>query len=155
GINAHGDLLEWPWQGWPMSRMQSILTGLATLVAVMLVALSIDFGRVVGSARALQATPVILAVVLLAGNYLLAFLRFEWPLGALGVSMDRRTSAYAFALGNLASPFLLNIIGQSLTRAVVLQSSGVPMSATVAATYLERIIALATIGLGAVASALV
>src|SRR5712675_2253840 len=68
--------------------------------------------------------------------------------------MERRTSVYAFALGNLASQFLLNIIGQSLTRAVVLQTSGVPMSATVAATYLERLIALATIGVGAVIAAL-
>ena len=31
--------------------------------------------------------------------------------------MERRNAAYAFALGNLASQFLLNIIGQSLTRA--------------------------------------
>src|SRR5262249_36009111 len=59
-----------------------------------------------------------------------------------------------FALGNLASQFLLNVIGQSLTRAVVLQSAGVPMSATVAATYVERFIALVTVGLGAVVSAL-
>jgi O-antigen ligase len=68
--------------------------------------------------------------------------------------MERRTSAYAFALGNLASQFLLNIIGQSLTRAVVLQTSGVPMSATVAATYLERLIALSTVGIGAIFAAL-
>src|SRR5262249_20319815 len=75
-------------------------------------------------------------------------------MAAVGVTLDRRTSAYAFALGNLASQFLLNIIGQSLTRAVVLQASGVPMSATVAATYLERLIALATVGAGAALSAL-
>jgi hypothetical protein len=36
-----------------------------------------------------------------------------------------------------------------------LQASGVPMSATVAATYLERLIALTTVGLGASVSALV
>src|SRR5262249_4158773 len=75
-------------------------------------------------------------------------------LGAVSISLDRRTSAYAFALGNLASQFLLNIIGQSLTRAVVLQASGVPMSATVAATWLERLIAIATVGAGAAGSAL-
>jgi hypothetical protein len=138
-----------------MSRLQSILTGIATAVALVLVAVSIDFGKLASSLHQVTAAPVALAVLLLAGNFLLAFLRFEWTLGALGVTMERRNAAYAFALGNLASQFLLNIIGQSLTRAVVLQASGVPMSATVAATYLERLIALATVGLGAAVSALV
>src|SRR5262249_23064109 len=101
------------------------------------------------------AIPVALAVVVLVANFLFAFFRFEWTLGAVGVTLDRRSSAYAFALGNLASQFLLNIIGQSLTRAVVLQASGVPMSATVAATWLERLIAIATVGAGAAVSALV
>src|ERR1700730_6882473 len=136
-----------------MSRLQSIITGIATAGALILVVVSIDFGKLAASFHQLSATPVILAVVLLVANFLLAFLRFEWTLGALGVTMDRRTSAYAFALGNLASQFLLNIIGQSLTRAVVLQGAGVPMSATVAAPYLERLIALSTVGLGAVVAA--
>ena len=137
-----------------MSRLQSILTGVATAVAVILVVASIDFGTLAASFVKVTALPVVLAVVLLIANFLLAYLRFEWTLGAVGVSLDRRNSAYAFALGNLASQFLLNIIGQSLTRAVVLQASGVPMSATVAATWLERLIALATVGAGAAASAL-
>jgi uncharacterized membrane protein YbhN (UPF0104 family) len=137
-----------------MSRLQSILTGIATAVAVVLVVVSIDFGRLAASFAKVTALPVVLAVVLLVANFVLAFFRFEWTLAAVSVTLDRRTSAYAFALGNLASQFLLNIIGQSLTRAVVLQQSGVPMSATVAATYLERLIALATIGAGAALSAL-
>jgi hypothetical protein len=137
-----------------MSRLQSILTGIATAVAVVLVVVSIDFAKLAASFHQVTVLPVALAVVLLVANFLLAYLRFEWTLGAVSVSLDRRTSAYAFALGNLASQFLLNIIGQSLTRAVVLQGSGVPMSATVAATYLERLIAIATIGVGAALSAL-
>jgi hypothetical protein len=94
-----------------MSRLQSILTGIATAVALVLVAVSIDFGKLASSLHQVTAAPVALAVLLLAGNFVLAFLRFEWTLGALGVSMERRSSAYAFALGNLASQFLLNIIG--------------------------------------------
>jgi hypothetical protein len=137
-----------------MSRLQSILTGIATAVAVALVVASVDFGKLAASFTKVTALPVVLAGVLLIANFVLAFFRFEWTLGAVSVTLDRRTSAYAFALGNLASQFLLNIIGQSLTRAVVLQGSGVPMSATVAATYLERLIALATIGAGAALSAL-
>ncbi len=137
-----------------MSRLQSILTGVATAVAVALVVVSIDFTRLAASFAQVTPLPVVLAILMLVANFALAFLRFEWTLGAVSVTLDRRTSAYAFALGNLASQFLLNIIGQSLTRAVVLQQSGVPMSATVAATYLERLIALATIGAGAALSAL-
>jgi len=137
-----------------MSRLQSIVTGIATAVAALLVVVSIDFGRLAASFHQVTAIPVALAVVVLVANFLLAYLRFEWTLGAVDVTLDRRTSAYAFALGNLASQFLLNIIGQSLTRAVVLQASGVPMSATVAATWLERLIAIATVGAGAAVSAL-
>ena len=137
-----------------MSRLQSIVTGIATAIAVVLVAISLDFGRLAASLHALRAAPIALTVILLAANFLLAFFRFTATLGALGVTLQRRSAAYAFALGNLASQFLLNIIGQSLTRAMVLQGSGVPLSATVTATYLERLLTIATIGVGAVASAL-
>src|SRR5215475_12291327 len=137
-----------------MSRLQSILTGIATAVAVVLVVVSVDFSKLAVSFQKVTALPVALAVILLAANVALAYFRFEWTMSAVGVTLDRRSSSYAFALGNLASQFLLNIIGQSLTRAVVLQASGVPMSATVAATYLERLIAVATIGIGAVLSVL-
>src|SRR5262245_7195219 len=137
-----------------MSRLQSILTGIATAIAVVLVIVSVDFSKLAVSFQKVTALPVALAVILLVANVALAYFRFEWTMGAVGVTLDRRSSVYAFALGNLASQFLLNIIGQSLTRAVVLQASGVPMSATVAATYLERLIALATVGAGAVLSAL-
>jgi hypothetical protein len=138
-----------------MSRLQSVITGIATAIALVLVLLSVDVGRVAASFHRLAAAPVALAVVLLAANFALAFLRFQWTLAALGAKIERRAAIYAFALGNLAGQFLLNIIGQSLTRAVVLEASGVPMSATVMATYLERLIALATVGIGAAVAALV
>jgi hypothetical protein len=137
-----------------MSRLQSIVTGIATAMAIVLVAASIDFTRLAASLHALRPAPIALAVVLLAANFGLAFFRFTATLGALGVTLQRRSAAYAFALGNLASQFLLNVIGQSLTRAMVLQGSGVPLTATVAATYLERLLTIATIGVGAVLSAL-
>src|SRR5215469_5961183 len=137
-----------------MSRVQTIVTALATAAALVLVLVSIDFGKLASSVHRLAATPVALAVALLAANMLFAYLRFEWTLGALGATLQRRAGLYAFALGNLAGQFLLNIIGQSLTRAAVLQGSGVPMSATVAATYIERLIALATVGIGAAVSVL-
>jgi hypothetical protein len=137
-----------------MSRLQSIITGIATALAIVLVAVSVDFARLAASLHALRPAPIALAVILLIANFLFAFFRFTTTLGALGVTLQRRSAAYAFALGNLASQFLLNIIGQSLTRAMVLQGSGVPLTATVAATYLERLLTIATIGVGAVLSAL-
>jgi O-antigen ligase/uncharacterized membrane protein YbhN (UPF0104 family) len=138
----------------PMSRLHSLLTGIVSALAIVLVVVSIDFGKLAGSFHQITTVPVALAVILLVVNFLLAYFRFEWTLGAVSVTLDRRTAIYAFALGNLASQFLLNIIGQSMTRAIVLQASGVPMSATVTATYLERLIAIATLGVGAVLSAL-
>jgi O-antigen ligase len=138
-----------------MSRLQSVVTGIATAIALVLVLASIDVGKLVTSLHRLAVVPVALAVILLAANFALAFLRFEWTLRALGAAIERRAAAYAFALGNLAGQFFLNIIGQSLTRALVLQTSGVPMSVTVAATYLERLIALATVGVGAAIAALI
>jgi hypothetical protein len=137
-----------------MSRLQTMVTALATAAALILVLVSIDFAKLATIVHQLAAPPVILAVALLAGNMLFAYLRFERTLGALGASLRRRAAIYAFALGNLAGQFLFNIIGQSLTRAAVLQGSGVPMSATVAATYIERLIALATVGIGAAVSVL-
>src|SRR6266481_2887561 len=107
-----------------MNRRQAIVTGAATAIALFLVLISVDFSKLGPSFRQLQITPVVLATILLAANFLFAFLRFEWTLGALGVAMNKRTAAYAFTLGNLASQFLFNIIGQSLTRAVVLQTGG-------------------------------
>src|SRR5262245_42952267 len=136
-----------------MSRVGSLLTGVATSLARVVVLLSIDFGKLASSLHQLELVPVALAAILVAANYLMAFLRFVWTLRALGVKMEQRTAAYAFALGNLTGQFLLNIVGQSLTRAVVLQGGGVPMSATVAATYIERGIALLTLGVGAAISA--
>src|SRR5215813_13616676 len=103
-----------------MSRLQSVITGIATAVALVLVLVSVDVGRLASSFHHLAVVPVALAVILLTANFLLAFLLFQWTLGALGVTMERCSAIYAFALGNLAGQFLLNIIGQSLTRAVVL-----------------------------------
>lgn len=136
-----------------MSRVGSTLTGVATAVALVVVLLSIDFGKLATSLHHLRFATIAAAAILLLANYLLAFLRFVWTLRALGVNLEQRTGAYAFALGNLASQFLLNIVGQSLTRAVVLQGSGVPMGTTVAATYIERGIALLTLGPGAAIAA--
>jgi hypothetical protein len=130
-----------------------MLTGIATAVALVVVLLSIDFGKLATGLHQLKFATLAVAASLLVVNYVLAFLRFVWTLRALGVRLEPRTGAYAFALGNLASQFLFNIVGQSLTRAVVLEGSGVAMGTTVAATYIERGIALLTLGPGAAIAA--
>src|SRR5262245_45200169 len=105
-----------------MSRFQLILTGAATVVALVLVLLSIDFSQLGPTLNSLSVTPVAVATFALVLNFLFSYLRFDWTMRGVGVTMYRRTSAYAFSLSTLAGTFLLNIIGQSLTRAVVLQT---------------------------------
>ena len=60
-----------------MSRLQSILTGIATAVAVVLVVVSIDFGKLVASFHQVTTLSVALAAVLLVANVLLAYLLSE------------------------------------------------------------------------------
>ena len=128
-----------------MGRLPTIVTGLATAVAVFLVLISIDLSKILPTLRQLHVTTIAAVTILLLVNFVVAFFRFERTLSAFGAQVDRRTAAYAFSYGTLAGQFLLNVVGQSLTRALVMQSVGVPMSITVVATYIERLIALGTL----------
>jgi len=87
-----------------VSRVQTIVTALATAAAFVLVLVSIDVGKLASSVHQLAVPPILLAVALLVGNVLFAYLRFEWTLGALGVTLQRRAAAYAFALGKPREP---------------------------------------------------
>lgn len=138
-----------------MRRLATIATGIATGAAILVVAFSIDLSKILPTLQQLHATTIAVATVLLVINFLLAFFRFERTLSALGASINRRVAAYAFSLGTLAGQFLLNIVGQSLTRAMVMQSTGVPMGVTVVATYLERLIGLGTLGAATVVAVFV
>jgi hypothetical protein len=76
--------------------------------------------------------------VLLANIFALA--RSNSMLRAFGFRADWRSLFLAFAAGNIAT-HVLNVIGQSLSRAMVLERAGIPFSVSVLATYIERILA--------------
>ena len=129
-----------------MHRLAAMVTAVATGIAIIVVLFSIDFGKTLTTFYQLRPATIAAATFFLVINLLFAFFRFERTLAAFGAFISWRAAGYAFSLSTLASQFLLNIIGQSLTRAMVLQSAGIPMGLTVMATYVERLIAHGVLG---------
>ena len=138
-----------------MHRLAAMVTAVATGIAVIVVLFSIDFGKILTTLHQLRPATIAAATFFLVINLLFAFFRFERTLAAFGAFISWRAAGYAFSLGTLASQFLFNIIGQSLSRAMVLQSAGIPMGLTVMATYVERLIALGILGIFAIIAALI
>lgn len=136
-----------------MHRLAVAATAVATGAAIVVVLLSVDFGKILPALWQLRPTTLALVVLCMIVNSLLAFVRFDGVLKAFGARIGWRATARAFAFGTLAGQFLLNIIGQSLTRAMILRSAGVPMGLTVVATYVERLIGLGILGVAAIVSA--
>ncbi|WP_424630051.1 lysylphosphatidylglycerol synthase domain-containing protein [Bradyrhizobium sp. SYSU BS000235] len=71
---------------------------------------------------------------------LFALIRSRSAIRALRFTASWRDIFLAFAAGNLAT-LAFNVFGQSLSRAAILQRSGVPFGITVVATYIERVLA--------------
>ncbi len=71
---------------------------------------------------------------------LFAWARSGSMLKAFHFSVGWRPLFLAFAAGNLTT-LAFNVFGQSLSRAIVLQASGIPFGISVLATYVERILA--------------
>jgi Lysylphosphatidylglycerol synthase TM region/O-Antigen ligase len=140
----------------PVKRWVPILSVAVTVGCIIGVLYSVDLARIVTALRRLEPVPVFIAGILMTANLVLAYVRFEWTLRALGAPpIKRRTLVFAFTMGNLASQFLLNVIGQSFTRAAILRNAGLPIGLAVTATYLERLAAAVTLGLAAVAAAFI
>lgn len=73
-----------------------------------------------------------------------SLLRFRSVLGALGHgNVAAKDLFVAFTVGQASSLILFNVVGQSLSRAAMLASKGVPFGVTVMATYWERLLAAA------------
>jgi uncharacterized membrane protein YbhN (UPF0104 family) len=95
---------------------------------------------------------IVVAAMLVAANSLLALVRFRSVLRSLGFSPGWRSLFFAHSIGQVSNQVFLNIIGQSLSRAAALAADGVPFSASVIATYWERIQAAAVLFLLSLAS---
>src|SRR5581483_7939102 len=134
-----------------MGRLVSALSVAVTIVALLAVFYSLDVDRILAALFNFDPAAIVLAAILLTASLGFAYLRFEWTLRGLGVDISRRRPLIvAFAAGNLAGQILLNIVGQSFTRAAVLRGAGVPISTTILATYIERLSATITLGVAAI-----
>ena len=118
----------------------------ATVVCLVLAFHTVDIGAVGKALSGIKPRYAALAVVLLLCNSLVAMARFRVVLGKFGYVPTWRPLFSAFAVGLIGNQFVLNIIGQSVGRAGVLASVGVPFGATIIATLLERLLAAGLLG---------
>lgn len=119
---------------------------IATVVCMALAFHTVDVGAVGKALSGIKPRYAALAVVLLLCNALVAMARFRVVLGKFGYVPAWRPLFAAFAVGLVGNQFVLNIIAQSIGRAGVLASIGVPFGATIIATLLERLLAAGLLG---------
>ena len=133
---------------WSETRrgVRTALVIAATTVCMVLALRAVDLDAVGEALSGVDPRHVALAVVLLLCNAFVAMVRFRVLLSGFGYSPAWRRLVAAFSVGLLGNQFVLNIIGQSLGRAGVLVSSGVPFGATVIATFFERLLAAVLLG---------
>lgn len=83
----------------------------------------------------------LVALLLILGNTFFVFLRFRSVLKNFGYRPNWSTSALAFIAGQISNQILLNVVGQSLSRAATLQAAKIPFGVSVVTTYWERVLA--------------
>lgn len=102
---------------------------------------TVELDAVVASLGDSKPAYLAFAAALILCNVLLAMVRFKVVLRVFGYSPPWRQMFSAFSIGQLANQIILNVIGQSLSRASILVSAGVPFGATIIATIFERLLA--------------
>ena len=107
-------------------------------------------GKVLGGIKLGYAT---IAVACLLLNAMVALARFRVLLDRFGYSPGWRRLFVAYCIGVFGNQFVFSIVGQSIGRASVLASSGVPFAGTIVATLVERTIAACVLGAAAVGAA--
>lgn len=126
------------------------LISLGSLVATLYF---VGIDTVIDTLGSIHWSSILMAAVLVLANSLLSLVRFRSVLGGLGFHPGWRGLFFAHSIGQVSNQIFLNIIGQSLSRAAALAADGVPFSASVIATYWERIQAAAILFLLSLASA--
>lgn len=112
----------------------------------------VGINTVVRTLGSIHWSGIALAAALVVANSLLSLVRFRSVLRGLGFHPNWRSLFFAHSIGQVSNQIFLNIIGQSLSRAAALAADGVPFSASVIATYWERIQAAAVLFLLSLAS---
>jgi len=125
------------------------LISLGSLVATLYF---VGIDTVVRTLGSIHWTSIAVAAVLVVANSLLSLVRFRSVLSGLGFHPNWRSLFFAHSIGQVSNQIFLNIIGQSLSRAAALAADGVPFSASLLATYWERIQAAAILFLLSLAS---
>ncbi len=118
------------------------LISLGSLVATLYF---VGVDTVVQTLGSIHWASIAIAAALVVTNSLLSLVRFRSVLSGLGFHPNWRSLFFAHSIGQVSNQIFLNIIGQSLSRAAALAADGVPFSASVLATYWERIQAAAVL----------
>lgn len=134
-------------------RFRSFFLICVTIAAIVAIWLLVDFAAVFPVLSEMPPYAIAIAGALITCALILTYFRFAWTLRALGVAADQRSLLTAFVIGTLAGQFILSLVGQSFTRAAVLERRGIPVGATVAATFIERALAAATLTVAAIPAA--
>ena len=123
-------------------------TAMATVMTVACISLAfyaVDLGAVRKTLSGIEPRYAVLAFVLILCGTLVTLARFRVVLGEFGYVPAWRRLLGAFSVGLVGNQFVLNVIGQSIGRAGVLTSAGVPFGATIIATFVERFLAAAVL----------
>lgn len=135
--------------------MKRLLLLAVSATGILFIFQALHVQDVVAGLRGLDATMVVAALGFILLNNVLAVVRFGSLLHGFGYPPAVRPLVHAFAIGQISNLFLLNIVGQSLSRAAIMARTGIPFGVSVAATVAERLQAMALLGGAALASLLV
>lgn len=126
--------------GRAMLSKKFLFTGLLTLLYVGVITRLIDWHSFSLTMTKISKETIVVVLLLVVFANLVAYVRARSVIRVLGFSPGWRSMFLAYASGNITN-LSLNVVGQSLTRAVVLSENGVPSGVSVIATYIERILA--------------
>jgi uncharacterized membrane protein YbhN (UPF0104 family)/O-antigen ligase len=114
---------------------------LISLVSLAAVFFLVDLTEVLDTLARLDFMSLALTSTLIVLSNIVAMARFRAVLGTLNAKVGWRDVLFAFSVGQVSNQFLLNILGQSVTRAMSLARAGVSVSVSLMATYIERLLA--------------
>lgn len=132
-------------------RIQRGLTVVITLLAALAVAMQVDMSGLLAAIERGFGRETIFAFFCILLNFYLSFVRFRYSFRALGIAVPAGQAARAFVLGHLGNQLIFSVVGQAVGRSAVLAGAGVSPSAITFLSFLERMIALGSLLLFALA----
>ncbi|MBB4015693.1 MULTISPECIES: lysylphosphatidylglycerol synthase transmembrane domain-containing protein [Chelatococcus] len=132
-------------------RIQRGLTVVITLLAAIAVAMQVDMSGLLAAMERGFGRETIFAFFCILLNFYLSFVRFRYSFKALGIRVPVGQAARAFVLGHLGNQLIFSVVGQAVGRSAVLAGAGVSPSAITFLSFLERMIALGSLLLFALA----